>query len=339
MFQTKEEFLNCFEGINRSEFVESSDCFYGPVILKDSFGFSVKRNYPEKLAIPPKRIEEANKVSRIAVIWVVLKKDKKDDNGLVPLFLKIAYYVPFEDDNNNEVNAKLPFYLEARDEYFYDENKKEFIDRSGKKIKPVSIIGALYQQHCDTVHPLKGLELRLKLFLRRKFLIIIGYSIDFLRYLMKIFFNTFVPECTSEINNKLSDEYFNNNNKSNNVLQKEEDNHRGSFLGLYKTTSAMLLLVCIVSMFLIYKISNSYKGNQYVGYVYKSDVLIMVHLLFLVILIEMVLPLLIRLVLKILCGIKSYLSLKDLDPFWFQKHIWILLPLIAGVFLGVYIEK
>lgn len=169
-------------------------------------GFSVQREYPTNIKyFPPKKADGSP--DTVAIIYVVyyhpkVYKSKSKDPNKVPIFLEIRpfdrYLVGRHDYNFNDKEScpteesvlkskstPKPISLETLDEYYYDHATKAIVDSKNRVVSGSDIVERLFKQHCDTVHPLKGLKLRWLLGSRNKLINVLKIFIDALKNLFQ----------------------------------------------------------------------------------------------------------------------------------------------------------
>ncbi len=171
MFQSAKAFIDAFD-------IGNSDSYFDPVELTDTkFGFSVKRKYPESISYKP-AYKPDGQPDNVAVIWVVLRENMVANDGRQPLTLRIANYKLssrlFSDFDENDQNTPTkesilasektpqPAELENSKDFYYDPVANRLVNKRGQLINGASILDEIFQEHCDTVHPAKGLELKFK---------------------------------------------------------------------------------------------------------------------------------------------------------------------------------
>ena len=175
MFQTNQDFLNAFNLVG-------SQSYYDPILLTDTkFGFSVKRKYPTNIAFKP-TLKRNGEPDSVAVLWVVLRENEEPKDGRILLTVRIgtfslwsANHFDYSDDDpesptkeSAEASRKTPkpAELEYRENFYYDDQKNKFLDKKGAEITGEQILDFAFKEHCDTVDPLRGAELKAKQFVR-----------------------------------------------------------------------------------------------------------------------------------------------------------------------------
>ena len=171
--QTGNELLNLFGDIASAGYSDA-------VILTDATaGFSVQRTYPKDIKFHPAKTA-GGKDDSIACIWVVYESKKQSTKNLpVPIRFRIALMSKyrthhfFDDDELDpekptkaslatSQNTAQPIDLNLRDGYYFDPHTGGLVDDQGNAVRGVDALNEIYQAHCDTVHPVKGLGIRSK---------------------------------------------------------------------------------------------------------------------------------------------------------------------------------
>ena len=167
------ELLKLFGDIENAGYVN-------PVVLTDAnAGFSVQRTYPGDIKFKPAKTSEG-KDDSIACIWVVYESKKQSSKNLpVPIRFRVGLMSKYrarhffdDDDLDPEKPTKIslaasqrtpqPIELNLRDGYFFDPHTGGLVDENGSSVEGIDALDEIYQAHCDTVHPLKGLGIRSK---------------------------------------------------------------------------------------------------------------------------------------------------------------------------------
>jgi hypothetical protein len=167
------ELLKLFGDIENAGYVNA-------VVLTDAaVGFSVQRTYPDNIKFKPAKTAEG-KDDSIACIWVVYESKKQSSKNLpVPIRFRIGLMSKYrarhffdDDDLDPEKPTKVslaaslgtpqPIELNLRDGYFFDPHTGGLVNEQGTAVRGVDALDEIYQAHCDTVHPVKGLGIRSK---------------------------------------------------------------------------------------------------------------------------------------------------------------------------------
>lgn len=168
--QNSEELLRAFGAIQ-------SEGFINPTFLTDTkVGFSVQKDYPTNINYSPARTE-SGVPDNVAAIWVVYdSKAEKNGGELIPIRLRIANMskfrakhwdydyenpdCPTESSIKESLKSTQPLELDAIGEYFYNTKTDKLVDSSQKEVSGTNILTHIFDVHCDSVQPIKGLKLR-----------------------------------------------------------------------------------------------------------------------------------------------------------------------------------
>ena len=205
-FNSAEEFLEIFE------LGKEDDHYYDPIILSGAkAGFSIKRNYPENIRYKPP-LNRKGEPDSVATFWVNythpddirnLAKHEGTSRG-VPVVVRIerlSKYLQnhFDYDNNDdesptseEVEASnrtpQPIGLEFFSDFYYNHEKKCFIDTQDHQYRPRELLDHIFERHCDTIHLWKGLWLRARLAWRGRMVGMLSLLSDFIIWCLKVVF-------------------------------------------------------------------------------------------------------------------------------------------------------
>jgi hypothetical protein len=192
-------------------FIGYDDAGYeNPIQLKDtSVGFSIQRNYPVGIRFKPAIGRQGD--DDVAVIWIVYEPHKRATNAdLIPLRLRIAtmskyraahWDYNFEDENCPTEDSVLlskstprPLELNLANEYYYSEKLERLVNSKGSAVKGREVLNQLFNAHCDSVHPLKGIRWqgghKLSKFIRWFF----DQPVNFLLWLLTVIFGRTLDE-------------------------------------------------------------------------------------------------------------------------------------------------
>lgn len=154
-----------------------ADGYINPINLNDTkVGFSVQRKYPPNIGFIPAKTKNGED-DDVAVIWVVYESLAEEENQLrIPIRLRIAKMSKYRaknwdyDFSNEESPTResvaiskesiQPLEFTCIDEYFYDPNKQDLVDRNDKTVSGSKILNELFDYHCKSSHPVKGLIFR-----------------------------------------------------------------------------------------------------------------------------------------------------------------------------------
>ncbi len=198
LLSNSDDLLKAFGNIQSSGYVS-------PTPLTDTkVGFSVQHVYPSTIRYKPAKTT-AGTDDNVAVIWVVYEETRADEKrGLVPLRLRISMLskfrtkffdydfknveCPTEESLRDSLASKQPIEISSVDYYFYSTSKNAIVDSQLEVVDGVTILNALFQAHCDTVHLFKGLPTRSKLVAQNSILKLLSYLIDRQNWILKKIF-------------------------------------------------------------------------------------------------------------------------------------------------------
>lgn len=292
-FDTTEQFLKAFD-------LEAYKNYYDPIPLRDSkVGFSIKRKYPEDIRYKP-AFKKDGSPDNIVAIWVVYshpQETKKEINiNKVPIRVRVANMslyrtahfdydfndenCPTEDSAEKSASTPKPIELDYSNEFFYDHERDEFINEVGTVIKGIDILNRVFTDHCDTVHWLKSLKLRSKLFAQAKGTGLLSALITFLVFALKKTFGRTLEEkdtFSAIYHGYKKDDFKKLNEDSLNVLG-------------YKAAKSVIIVFCfivIVTTFWRYKANMS---GGYLGHIASNNTLSLIHGLFFIWFLDVVVP-------------------------------------------------
>lgn len=198
---TAEKLRRIFNIDNQNEYVDFK--YY---TSKDGVGFSVKRKYPEGLLYKPpqKANNEPDTVALIHVFFIISRKNKNDKLQKTPLILNILPYskylskhpdydfidpqCPTEKSVILSKTTPSPIELELENDYFFDNQTGHIVDTGNNKIEGQELLNIIFNLHCNTVRSFKALKFRFKVNLKNIGLPLSDKFIQFLKWLLKIFF-------------------------------------------------------------------------------------------------------------------------------------------------------
>lgn len=271
--------LKLFGDIQSAGYVDS-------VILNDApAGFSVQRNYPKDIKFKP-ATTASGKDDSIACIWVVYESKKQSSKNLpVPIRFRIALMSKYrtrhvfdDDDFDPEKPTKAsltishstsqPIELNLREGYFYDPHTGGLVDDQGNSVRGVDALNEIYQAHCDTVHPLRGLRIRSKQAAHSFSRGVLDRLIDGSKWCLKNLFGRTLNERTDRSS------YF--------------DGYKGQDFGKlpedcievfgYKVPKRVLGLFIVVAAFTVYLLFPA-EERSYADLVVHSEVMLTIHCL------------------------------------------------------------
>lgn len=178
-FDSTDDFLPLFE------FKEGGEHF-DPIVLKDTkVGFSIKSLYPDNIRFKPAK-NQNGEPDDVATLWVTYEHPEEYERNLssplVPIRIRASnmslyrqkhWDYDFEDKDSpseeavrKRASSPEPVELTFRNDFFYDHEKKSFVDNTGKEISPSKMLDAAFTKFFNTVHPWKGLPIQTKLSLK-----------------------------------------------------------------------------------------------------------------------------------------------------------------------------
>jgi len=175
-FDNSDDFVALFD-------FDSSDCYTQTTPLIDQkIGFSVQRQYPANIAFKPAH-NKLGEPDDVAVIWVVY--EHPDETGgneephNVPIYARVAKVSrflqnhldydfakdesPTKDELHKSSDTPKPIDLVFSRAYFLDHRSGVFYDEGHDAISGLELLEQVFEKHCRTVHPTKGLKLRSKI--------------------------------------------------------------------------------------------------------------------------------------------------------------------------------
>ena len=307
--QNGSDLLNLFGNI-------SDAGYFTPVLLTDTkAGFSVQRDYPSDIRFKP-ALTSRGLPDSVACIWVVYEdKRESSKNTLIPIRLRIALMskyrgrVGFDEDDEDEdrptaqsvllsKSTPQPMELTQKGGYFFDRHTVGLVDANGNTVNGVSILNELYDAHCKTVHPVKGLSLRgaqAAHILPRSLL---DKLIDIAKWFLK---NVFGRTLNEPLNRS---SYFDGYGKQDLGILKDD---AIEIFG-YNTTKRVLAAFVVVAIAITY-LMHPLEENSYFDFVVDSEVLLTIHWLAIIILLDVAIPRILFLIVNILISFrKNYVN-------------------------------
>jgi uncharacterized Tic20 family protein len=178
------------------------------VPLKDTqAGFSVKREYPEKIRYSPPRTSngKADRVALLDVVCYIFKHRKEAKKTLkLPIFMSVHLFgryfsnrnhfdynfddkdCPTKESLKKSKSTPRPFDLQSVDEYVYDLQSCTLQNKKGKVQTGEQLLDELFEKHCNTIHLLKGLKFRWRINARNLSMMILGFTERIFVWLLKI---------------------------------------------------------------------------------------------------------------------------------------------------------
>ncbi|MCH8078783.1 MAG: hypothetical protein IIA06_03260 [Proteobacteria bacterium] len=267
--------------------------YFDPVYLNDTkAGFSIKRNYPENIRYKPAFGQKSKKPDNVATIWAIYTHPdelrKTVNENAVPLRIRISNmslyttkYWDYDFDNEESESPSkesfeaskatpMPIELEYSNEYFYNHESNSFIDSKGHEISGVDVLNRVFQDHCDTVHLLKGLRLRTKLFFQDKVSGFLTLIIQTLDWSLKNLFGR-----TLEDSDMMAGLYRAYKPEAMKKLETDSLNILG-----YKASKRVIMLYCVVVIIFSYWFYKNGTSETYLSWVASSKYLTLIYAIF-----------------------------------------------------------
>ena len=271
--------------------------YFDSVILNDTkAGFSIQRNYPKDIKFKPARTV-SGKEDSIACIWVVYESKKQSSkNTPVPIRFRISLMSKyrtrhfFDDDDldpekptkaslNISQRTPQPIDLNLREGYFFDPHTGGLVDEQGNSVSGVDALNEIYQAHCNTVHPLKGISIRSKQVAHSFSRGVLDWLIDSSKWSLKNLFGRTLNERTDRSS------YF--------------DGYKGQDFGKlpedcievfgYKVPKRVLGLFIVMAAFTTYLFFPA-EDQSYADLVVHSEVMLTIHCLAGLLFLDVIIP-------------------------------------------------
>lgn len=319
LFESKQAFLDLFE-------ISKAPDYYDPVFLQDTpYGFSVKRKYSDNIRYKPS-VKNNGQPNNIAVLWITLDEREKTKDEEILLTVRISnyslwqahYFDNKEPESPTEVSIKAsnktpkPASLAYIDNFYYDPNNKVFLDNQRKTITGKQILDQAFQEHCDTVHPIKGLEYKIKLLTLEKFIAALNAFCWFLKFIIeKMFQRELVPK----------EEYLKDSLLNPFLNVRDTPEKQLSIFGHYKTHESTGMIFCVVAMLLSIAGYLETIRFEYARSLLRHDILLIIHSIPSLMLIEILPSKVIFPVLNATIKFKNKLMFIKLNPFSYKKWL------------------
>lgn len=171
-------------------------------LKNEKVGFSVQRKYPPDIRFKPPQTKNGDP-DTVAIIYVILLSgEEKEHDGKIPIFLNVRTFskylsshfdynfsdpdCPTEESVLESKSSKKPIDLESSDGFSYDPNTDNLENSKGRIVTGTDILGSIFQEHIDTVHPFRGFVIHGKIGLRNSSLYIVEFLVRLLIFLIKI---------------------------------------------------------------------------------------------------------------------------------------------------------
>lgn len=299
--------------------------FYDPVNLTDSIGFSIKKNYPADIRFKPALQQGSRKPDSVAVIWVVYLYERaaqRDDGSLlIPLKIRIGLMslyrskhwdydysdieggCPSKESMEASLASPHPIELSFENDYYYDNTLSALVDKDRNRLSGGEILLQVFEKHCNTVHLLKGLQLRAKLVAQSKFSGVLGLVVSALIFLLKVGFGR-----TLESSDSLSGLYKPFGRESFKRLDQDSIDLFG-----YKASKHIIILFCLLVIgACTYRFFHP-STSDYVAWLDGKELVSVAHAIFAIWFIDVVVPWCLFLLVNLTIISKKKVSLMRFD--------------------------
>lgn len=277
--------------------------YENPIQLRDTtVGFSIQKNYPTGIRFKPAKSEEGD--DDVAVIWVVYEPHKRAPAAdLIPLRLRIAtmskyraahWDYNFDDENCPTEDSVLlskstprPLELSLINEYYYSETLDSLVNLKGARVEGRDVLDHLFNAHCDSVHPIKGIRWQGAHKLSKLIRWIFDQPVNLLTWLLTAIFGRTLDERRDR--SAFLDGYLWADFKKVSVDSIEIAGYRAS----RRVVVLFLLIVVTGCVFLL-----PADEKTYIGSLVRSEFLMAIHSLALLLVLDELLPALIFLLLN-----------------------------------------
>ena len=274
--------------------------FYDLINLKDTkVGFSIKKNYPEGIRYKPAIGQKTKNPDSVAVLWVIYgNPNQKGSQSIAPISIRIAtmsqYRAKHWDYNFDDIEGDSPskesleaslatpqpLELTIENEYFIDHERNSFRDAKGRIFTGVEVLDRAFVTHCNTVHLLRGLALKVKLAWQSNFSGLLLLAVQLLVSLLKQGFGRTLE--SDDLNAGFFSPY-----KPESLKKLDEDSM--DLLG-YKASKHVIILFCALTV-----VAGIYKYNHpavfsYISWLDGKTVLAATHGVFSVWLLDVAVP-------------------------------------------------
>ena len=310
-FTTTKELLDAFGDVG-------SNSFYDEIHLKDtSVGFSIKKKYPEDIRYKPPVRQDNNEPDVVAALWVVYLAPKQGDQDTdlnkVPVRIRISalsQYLakhfdydfsdkaegsPSKESLEFSLSTPTPIELSFENTYFYNHQLGCLIDEHGDSVTGAEVLESVFQTHCDTVHYIKGLSVRVKLAWQAMPVGLISVTVQVITSLLKLGFGR-----TLESNESLAGLY----KPYPQEAVKKLDQDTIEILG-YKAAKPVIIIFCLIVMLIGTYCYNHQSSENYLTWLLEQDFLLVSHGIFLIWALDVLIPKLIFLSINGLIRLKS----------------------------------
>jgi len=298
----------------------SAPDFFDPVPLANrQVAFSIKRHYPNSIRYKP-AFTRKGVADNVVAIWVVYdhptESGKPIEQTRVPVRVHVTnmsmyrskhYDYDFEDENSptkasleQSLATPKPIGLDYAEDFVFDHAQNTFRDKTGGKMTGIEILSLVFEDHCNTVHWLRGAKLRLKLLAHAKALGLTTAAVDLLTFILKQIFGR-----TLEEDDSLSTYY----RGYKRAAFKKLDEDSITVVG-YKTAKRIVILFCtLITMVEYYRYRSGATGG-YLSHVSANNALFIIHSIVVLWILDVVVPILLFWV------INGLIKLRAVVMFW-----------------------
>lgn len=297
-FTKTKELLDAFGDVGSSS-------FYGEILLKDTpVGFSIKKKYPENIRYKPPVRQDNGEPDVVAALWVVYLApkpgDKDADLGNVPVRIRISalsHYLanhfdynfldvqggsPSKESLEYSLSTPKPIELSFENAFFYNHHLGSLIDEHGRQVTGGEVLESVFQTHCDTVHFVKGLRLRINLAWQAGSIGLISAAVQATKSILKFVFGQ-----TLESKSSFAGFY----KPYPREALKKLDQDSIEILG-YKAAKPVIILFCLLIIVMAIYSYNHQAPETYLNWLIEQDFLLVAHGVFLIWILEVVIPML-----------------------------------------------
>jgi len=164
--------------------ISSAPDYSDLIRFKDpEIGFSVRRKYPDNIRYKPPTYcnGEPDVVALLKIVYPPLHEINQYDENKIPIIARIMPWsiyqgnrffpeYDFEDQKyptkksfEKSKEHRPPESLDFIEDFFLNHELGFIEDNNGNKISGIELLNRVFQRHCDTIHPLKGLWLQIRI--------------------------------------------------------------------------------------------------------------------------------------------------------------------------------
>lgn len=293
LFKNADEFLALFQ-------LDHNPSYEGVMHLRDAkIGFSVQRAYPTDIRYKPP-LTKKGKPDVVALIYVTYGDLNGPTTGHdlrhFPITIRIVKYnryishhfdynfedeeCPTEESVRQSKTSPQPIGLDYIDDFYFSHEAGKFIDHNKRQYSGVELLNKVFLDHCNTIHPIKGIRLRAKLKTQSGLVKILSFLIEKILWaLNKVFGRTIDEEKSySAFVHGYKREHF-----------KKLSTESIDIFG-YKASKSVIVLFCIL-VAVIYAIKYKYGlKSGYLENIASSKFLAPLHLIILLWIMDVLVP-------------------------------------------------